>query len=288
MSPRDLGLAVIPPVCWGVGFTIAKPAVAHFPPLFMILVIYFAITAVLAATVHEPMRTSFVRLSIIAVFAITVQGAFLFMGLKGLPAGVATLVLQIQVPFAVVIGWIVGGEPFNFRKLMGTIVAVAGVVVVVGLPQETPPLVPVLFVILGALFWATGQVLTRRLGRDDGTAQLKGLALASLPQLLLTTAILERGQFEAVVTAGLPEWGALVFVGVVGFYVPYVLWYSLLRRNPVDDVVPFVLLMPVVGVIAAAALLGEPVLWTHLLGGALIIAGLGLVTGLKLPRLMSA
>jgi O-acetylserine/cysteine efflux transporter len=287
MSPRDLCLAVIPPVCWGIGFTVAKPAVAHFPPLFMMLAIYAAIAAVLAATVHEPMRTSFARLSVIAAFGVTVQGAFLFMGLNGLPAGVATLVLQTQVPFAVVIGWLVGGEPFNLRKLIGTIVAVAGVVVVVGLPEETPPLLPVLFIVLGALFWATGQVLARGLGRDDGILQLKGLAVAGLPQLLLATIVLETGQLKAVTTAGSSEWAALVFVGVVGFYLPYVLWYALLRRNPVDDVVPFVLLMPVVGVITAAALLGEPILWTHIFGGALIIAGLAVITGLKVPRLRS-
>ena len=43
MSPRTVLLALVPPVCWGAGFTIAKPAVEQFPPLFMMAMVYAAI-----------------------------------------------------------------------------------------------------------------------------------------------------------------------------------------------------------------------------------------------------
>jgi O-acetylserine/cysteine efflux transporter len=288
MTTRDVLLALIPPLCWGVGFAVAKPAVEHFPPLFLMLVIYGGIALALAVTVREPVRTPWLPLMVIAAFAITIQGAFLFIGLKGLPASVATLVLQTQVPFAVLLGWIVGGEALSPRKVLGTAIAFAGVAIVIGLPREMPPFLPVVFVILGSLFWATGQVLARKFGRDRGIVQLKGLAIASLPQLLVATLILESGQGEAMRSAGWFEWSAFLFVGVIGFYVPYVLWYALLRRCRVDELTPFVLLMPVVGIIAAAMLLGEPILWTHILGGAVIIAGLAIVTGLGALRMRAA
>src|SRR5207248_1238976 len=185
MSPRDILLALIPPLCWGVGFAVAKPAVEQFPPLFMMTVIYGGIALTLAVTLREPVKTAWSRLTLIAAFAVTVQGAFLFIGLKGLPAGVATLVLQTQVPFAVLLGWLIGGEALSARKLFGTAIAFAGVAIVIGLPREMPPLLPVIFIILAALFWATGQVLARKLGRDGGVVQLKGLAIAGLPQLII-------------------------------------------------------------------------------------------------------
>ena len=50
-------LAFVPPLCWGTGFTIAKPAVDHFPPLFMMFLIYGAIVMVLLFTVKAPIRT---------------------------------------------------------------------------------------------------------------------------------------------------------------------------------------------------------------------------------------
>jgi O-acetylserine/cysteine efflux transporter len=285
MKPRDVLLALVPPVCWGAGFTIAKPAIAHFPPLFMMTLVYSAIAVALLMSNRAPIRTSWTSLSVIAAFGITIQGAFIFIALQGLTASVASLVIQIQVPIAVVLGWVVGGDPFSIRKLAGTVIATLGVIMVIGLPEVRPPLMPVGLMIAGALFWAIGQVLARKLGRDEGIVQLKGLALAGLPQLVLATLLLEEGQWPAITTASPRDWLALAFVAGVGFYLAYVAWYTLLRRHPVDSIAPFVLLMPVVGIVSAAALLGETITVAHLVGGGVIILGLVIVT---LPQRVNA
>jgi O-acetylserine/cysteine efflux transporter len=59
--------------------------------------------------------------------------------------------------------------------------------------------------------------------------------------------------------------------------IAYSLWYGLLRRYRVDQVIPFTLLMPVAGVICGGVLLGERVSLMELLGGAVILAGLSIV-----------
>ncbi len=278
MKIRDILLALTPPLCWGAGFTIAKPAIGQFPPLFMMTLVYGAIALVLLLTVREPVKTAWRSLSLIAAFGITIQGAFIFGALHGLTASVASLVIQIQVPLAVIMGWVAGGDRFSMRKLIGTVTATLGVILVVGLPDVRPPVVPVLLMCAGALFWAVGQVLTRRLGRDQGITQLKGLALAGLPQLVIATAVLESGQIASITKATGLDWAALAFVTVVGFYIAYAAWYSLLRRFPVDTVAPFVLLMPVVSIITASILLGESIELPHLAGAAVIIAGLLVIT----------
>ncbi|CAN5272366.1 EamA family transporter [soil metagenome] len=280
MTPRDILLALVPPLCWGVGFAIAKPAVTHFPPLFMMTLVYCAIALTMSLTARAPVRTPWLSLFLISLFVVPLQGILIFTGLRGLEAGVATLVIQIQVPFAVVLGWLVAGENLNLRKCAGTLVALAGVALVIGLPQATPPLVPVLLVIAGSLIWALGQVLARKLGRDSGLILYKGVALAGTPQLILATALFETGQWRAVSDAGPWDWAALGFVALVGFYLSYVSWFALLRRFRMDDVAPFTLLMPVTGLIAAALFLGEHIQPAHLIGGAVLIAGLAIVTGL--------
>jgi O-acetylserine/cysteine efflux transporter len=278
MKRQDILLALVPPICWGAGFTVAKPAIAHFPPLFMMLAVYGAIAVALVVSNREKIATPFLPLSLVAAFGITIQGALIFIALQDLSAVAASLIIQIQVPLAVMLGWMLSGDPFSLRKLAGTLVATVGVVLVVGLPEEKPDLNATLLMIAGAFFWALGQVLARRFGRDRGIVQLKGLAIAGVPQLLLATLLLENGQLEAVRSATLIDWAALVFVAVVGFYGAYATWYSLLRRYPVDTVAPFVLLMPVVSIITAALLLGERIAPTDLLGGAVIIAGLAIVS----------
>ncbi|MBL8908370.1 MAG: EamA family transporter [Rhizobiales bacterium] len=288
MTPKDIAIALVPPLSWGAGFTIAKPAVEQFQPLFMMSMIYLALVMVLVPTARSPIRTPWLSLFAIAAFAVPIQGVFIFLGLKYLPASVATLVLQVQVPFAVLLGWLVGGEEINAGKIFGTFVALSGVAAVVGLPQEAPPILPVIFIILGSLFWAFGQVLARRLGRDTGIIQLKGMALAGLPQIVIATLVFERGQWESVASAGSEQWLALAFVTGIGFYVGYAVWFSLLRRHRMDEIAPFVLLMPVVGIVTAAILLGERISPIQVAGGLVILAGLSIVSGIIPLRLRRA
>jgi O-acetylserine/cysteine efflux transporter len=288
MTPKDIAIALVPPLSWGAGFTLAKPAVEQFQPLFMMTMIYVALVVVLVATARAPIRTPWLSLFVIAAFAVPIQGVLIFLGLKYLPASVATLVLQVQVPFAVLLGWLVGGETINARKIFGTVVALAGVAAVVGLPHEAPPIMPVVYIILGSLFWAFGQVLARKLGRDTGIIQLKGMALAGLPQILLATLIFEEGQWDSVRSAGIEQWLALAFVAGVGFYVGYAVWFSLLRRHRMDEVAPFVLLMPVIGIVTAAVLLGERISPIQIAGGLVILTGLAIVSGINPLRLRRA
>lgn len=285
MSPKDIAIALVPPLSWGAGFTLAKPAVEQFQPLFMLAMIYVALVVVLLVTAREPIRTPWPSLFAIAAFAVPIQGVFIFLGLKYLPASVATLVLQVQVPFAVLLGWLVGGEEINSRKIFGTFVALAGVAAVVGLPHEAPPIWPVIYIILGSLFWAFGQVLARKLGRDTGILQLKGMALAGLPQILIATFLFEQGQWNSVMTASLDQWLALAFSTAVGFYIGYAVWFSLLRKHRMDEVAPFVLLMPVIGIVTAAVVLGERISPIQVAGGLVILIGLSIVSGINPLRL---
>ncbi|MDP4822978.1 MAG: DMT family transporter, partial [Aestuariivirgaceae bacterium] len=164
----------------------------------------------------------------------------------------------------------------------------AGVAVVVGLPKQTPPLVPLLMIITGGAAWAFDQVLSRKLSRDSGPVLLRAISLHALPQLILTGLVLESGQMEAMLTATRFQWLAFGIFAIVGFFVAYSLWYTLLSRNRVDEVMPFVLLMPVIGVLSAALVLGEAVTLANLAGGTVILLGVGIVSGLRLPKFRRA
>ena len=280
MTPRQIALALMPPLCFGLGFAIAKPAIAHFPPLFMMLMVYGGIAIVLALTHRQPLRTPWWHIVLIAAFSVTIQGALLFRGLQGLPATTASLILQIQVPIAVLLGWLVGGESLDRRKLLGTAIALAGVALVIGLPSETPPVIPVLLTIAAAFAWALGQVFAQKHGRDGGIGQLKANAYGGVPQLALATLLLEHGQAASLQSATAQQWLMLAFVGVIGFYVAYACWFAVLRQCRMDEVAPFILLMPVVSILAAFVLLGETISLAQLAGGAVIMTGLAIVSGL--------
>lgn len=284
MTYRDMLLALLVPVCWGLGFTMAKPAIDHFPPLFTMLVAYGVNAVLISAIWRTPQKTPHLHVAVITAFVVTIQGALIFYGYQHVSASVCTLVIQIQVPFAVLFGWLLLNEELSLRKLIGISLAICGVAVVVGLPTETPPLVPLLMILAGAAAWSFGQVLSRKLSRDGGLVLLRAISLHAIPQLFLTGLLLESGQMEAMLTASLFQWLAFGIFAIVGFFVAYSLWYTLLSRNRIDEVMPFVLLMPVVGVFSAALVLGEPVTLANLAGGAVILTGVAIVSGLRLPK----
>jgi O-acetylserine/cysteine efflux transporter len=103
-----------------------------------------------------------------------------------------------------------------------------------------------------------------------------------VPQLALATLLLEQGQWQSVTGATWLEWSMLAFVGVVGFYLAYMCWFTLLKQCRMDEAAPFILLMPVVGIITAAVVLGETVSLEQMIGGVVILAGLAVVSGMPL------
>ena len=290
MTRRQILLALLPPLFFGTGFTVAKPAVAHFPPLFMMLMVYGGIAVLLGLTYREKLKTSLPAIIAISAFAVTIQGALLFWGLKqdSMPATAANLILQIQTPFAIILDVLIMKEKLDVKKAVGTAFAVLGVAIVIGLPEEAPGLVPTVMIIVSAFCWSLGQVFARKYGRDSGIGILKANAFGSVPQLALATLVVESGQWQSVMTAGWVEWSMLAFVGVVGFYLAYLCWYTLLNQTRMDEAAPFILLMPVVGIVTAYFLLGETISFAQVLGGAVILFGLAIVSGIGLPARKAA
>jgi O-acetylserine/cysteine efflux transporter len=286
MTRRQILLALLPPLFFGMGFTIAKPAVQHFPPLFMMLMVYGGIAIVLALTHRDPLKTPLAAIIAISAFSVTIQGALLFWGLRSeaMPATAANLILQIQIPFAVLLDVLIMKEKLDIRKAAGTALAVVGVAIVIGLPEQAPGLLPTIMIVAGAFCWSLGQVLARRYGRDSGVGLLKANSFGSVPQLALATLLLEQGQWQSLTDATWLEWSMLAFVGVVGFYLAYMCWFSLLKQCRMDEAAPFILLMPVVGIFTAALVLGETVSLVQVIGGAVILAGLAIVSGVGPAR----
>jgi O-acetylserine/cysteine efflux transporter len=285
MKPKPLALALATPLCWGTSFTIAKPAVAHFPPLFMMLLVYAGIAVITLFTVRGKFKTPWPHLLLISALSVTIQGAFLFTAMQGVEATTANLVLQTQVPAAVFLGWLLAGEKLDGQKILGTAIALVGVAIVIGLPEKRPALTPVLMIIASGAVWAAGQVLARKLSLESGVMLLKANALFGVPQLLLATILLEGGQLQSVQTASAMDWAMLAFVGFIGFYVAYILWFSLLKIARVDEAAPFILLMTPIGLITAVLFLGERMSLAQIIGATVLMFGLAIVNGITLKRL---
>lgn len=280
MLLKDVLLAVTAPTLWGAGFAVIKPVVEHFPPLLMMALVY-AITLVALSGRLRWVRSPWWGLALVAGLGVTVQGGMIYTALGDLPASTTVLLIQLQVPFAVLSAWAVGKERLDGRRLVGMALAFAGVALVVGAP-EAAAITPFLLVTGGSLAWGMSQAVVRLVGRDDGRTFTAGIALHALPQLVLASALLERGQVNALRTATLADWAGIATLGLGAYVLAYTIWYDLLARYRVDQIAPFLLLMPSIGVLTSALFLGEHVSWQELAGGAVILGGLAVVV--QAPR----
>lgn len=276
MPPRDLLLASLVPLLWGAGFVLAKPAVGHFSPLLVACFSYAGMALLLAPKLRRR-QMPWWRTLVIAALVGPLHAGLLYRGLEELPASVAVLLLQAQVPVGLLLAWPLLGEKPRPLALLGTVVAFAGILVILGTPAELPPLGPALLVLVSTACWAAGQVLARAWNRDSGPALGAGIALYALPLGLVASLFLEDGQGAALAGADAPAWLSLAGCVGVGYVLAYALWYSLLTRQRIDRLIPFTLLMPPVSVALGVLLLDEVFDWTALAGGLVVVTGVALV-----------
>jgi O-acetylserine/cysteine efflux transporter len=276
MRPKDIALACCPPALSALSYVMAKPAIAHFPALFMVGLAY-GVGALILLRQSLKTKTAWWAMFAIAAFGGTIQSALIFAGLNRLPASTAILVVQSQVPFAVLSAWAICGERPDPRRLLGVAIVLIGIVLIAGAPEAVSALDALALVLLGTLSWGISQALVRALGRDDGPTTIGALTLYAAPQLIVASLFLETGQLESLQTATWDVWIAVIVLALGGYVVAYSIWYGLMQRYRVDQVTPFALLMPLVGVLAGAIILGEHLsVWVGL-GGLVVIGGLAFI-----------
>lgn len=277
LSARDIGLSVLVALIWGMGFVVAKGGMAHFPPI-LLMALRFSITALALVWFLGPVGRNMGRLVLISVVGASVQYALTFTGVKGLGAGLSALVVQLEVPFLVLLGALLLCERPTADKWLGIAIAFAGVGLIAAQERFTGSLLPVALVMGGAFLWAFGQVLVRGLKDMTGLSVTAWTAVLATPQLFLLSALFETGQVEAIRTAGTAAWGAALYLGLIMTTLGYFLWNSLILSNEVGLVAPFLLLLPVFSVIGGVLFLGETLTLSRLAGGTVVLTGVALIT----------
>lgn len=276
MSAVDVCLAVLVQVLWGAVLTLAKPLIGQISPILLMALAY-SIAAVVLYPVAPRLKTRPLHLLIISATAGTLQASMLLSGLAILPASTAMLVLQLQIPFAAVLAWAVGRDKPSLRNWIGIALVLAGIAVVIGRPSAESQILGVLLVGTSGIFWAGGQVGIAVWGRDSGLAIYAGLLRYAAPQLWLTTLLIEGNPLPVFGGMTAMSWAGVLVLSFLGCVLPYALWYRLLMRYRVDEVMPFSVLMPVVGVILSILQLGEPVTIGLVAGGSILVIGLGVI-----------
>jgi O-acetylserine/cysteine efflux transporter len=276
MTPRDILLALAIVVVWGVNFMAIKWGVAEVPPLLLTALRYVVAAVPAIFFVKRPQ----VSLGILIGYGLAIgvgQFGLLFSAIHlGMPAGLASLVLQLQTFFTIGLAVAFLSERLKVAQLMGAFVALVGIGLIAVEKFEAAGFWPLLMTIFAALGWAVSNIVVKKAGKIDMLGFVVWSALVPIVPLFLLSLVVE-GPGAIPYAIGHVTWlgiGSLLFVGWVSTDFGYGAWSILLGRYPASIVAPFTLLVPIVGLSAGLVILGEPLSGLDWLGSVLVFAGL--------------
>lgn len=278
MPITDIFLMLIANMGWGFNFIAGKSGSAHFQPLLFTSLRFFALLLLMLPWL-KPVPGLMKPLLRVSFILGVCHFSMVFLGLNaaGNIASVA-IAMQLYVPFSAILAAVFLKEKFTAIRVLAIATAFAGVLII-GFD-------PTVFNHIDALLWTTGAAMMMAIATilmrqcpNLGVFRLQAwIALTAAPSLLLLSLIFEDGQMDILRQSRLIDFWAPVYSAIGASIMGHGIVYYLLGRHPVSTVTPLMLLAPIFGSLLGVVLFGDTIGWKLIVGGALTLLGILLVT----------
>jgi drug/metabolite transporter (DMT)-like permease len=250
---------------WGFNWPVLKVILREIPPLTLRGASGLAAAAVLLAcalAMRQRLRvpaSEWPPLLAATLLNITLWTGLSTAGLVWLSGGEGAVVSCSMPVWAALLAWPVLGEKPTPLRLLALALGLGGIVILMagqGLQGGVEKLPGVLMLLVGCLCFALGAVLSKKrpLRMAPAAALVWQFGLGSLP-ILLVALPLESTAWSQVSTR---SWLGVVYLSCIALSLSYLTWFAALRRLPANTAAMGTLLTPVIGMVASAHWLGEP------------------------------
>lgn len=283
MSGGDYLCVAAVVVIWGLNFVVMKLGLKGLSPMLL-----GALRFAVASLPFLPfVRRPALPWRYIALYGL-VQGVgqfgLLFTALKfGMTSGMASVVMQTQAMFTILLaGWLLN-ERGSLRQWIGLAVAAAGLCAIAlahGEGPEQMTLVGFMLTLGAAFMWAASNLVVRFARKTGGAYDPFAFVVWSsvtpiVPFLALS--ILLEGSDATLRMLGALGWReilAVLFLGLLATLLAYSLWTRLLQRHHAGRISPYSLLVPIIGLWAGTFAFGEQLSVLQWIGVGTIMLGL--------------
>ena len=278
LPPRHLLLALIVVAIWGSNFVVIKLALGELPPLlFATLRFCFA---VLPALLFLPRpAVAWRNLASYGVLIGVGQFGVLYLAMRTqISPGLASLVIQTQVFFTILLAMRLTHERLRAHQWLGLLLAASGLGVIALHTDGSTTMLGLLMVLGAALAWALANMVGKQAGRVNMLAYMVWSSVFAVPPLLLLSLLVDGPAriASSVQHLSWQAWSAVLWQAWGNTLFGYGIWGSLLARHAAATIVPMALLVPVFGMSAAAWWLGEALPAWKLAAAALVLSGLAI------------
>lgn len=278
-------LLVATSVGWGLNWPVTKRLLSELPPLSLrglSGIIGAALLAVLALAFRQSLKVPHAlwpRLVLLSLLNVTAWMALMGLALTFLPASEAAVMAYTMPVWASVLAWPILGERISLLRVVAMAMAIAGLVALMGgggVSATQAKLPGILLALAGAFLFAVGTVLAKRwpLTLPPLTSAVWQILIGCIP-VSLAGLLMEQPHFTALSSLG---WSLFAYSIVVQFCVAYACWFAALQRLPASVAAIGTLLVPVIGVVASATALGEPLGMAQIAALGFTIAGVVLAS----------
>jgi O-acetylserine/cysteine efflux transporter len=214
----------------------------------------------------------------ISLYLCVIHQGLLFMAMPMLDGSTASILLQSQILFATLLGWVMLKETISWRTATGLGLGFLGLFVTLGAPDLEHNIAGFVMALLSALAIAFSYIRMRQL-KDIHPSTFIAMTMGiAAPFVFILSLFLSPEGWHHLPDADWAKAGGVLAYQVLLVSVSHIIWQSLLTRNKVATVASFVLLMPPLSILLCALFLGETIGLALVGGGALVLAGVAIIT----------
>jgi len=276
LPPKHLLLVLLIVLIWGVNFVAVFIALESFPP-FLLSALRFGLSALPWVFFMPKPKGSFKLIVYYGLFNFALQFGFIFTGIHlGISPGLASLVLQIQVFFSMGLAFFFFHDRPSPFKIVGSLISFIGIGIVGYHVNGGSTFIGLMLMLLAALSWAAGNIFTKKIHSESPLALVVWGNLVAFPVMALVSFVFE-GPLVIQSSMQNTSWaavGAVLYIVYFSTHIGYGAWGFLMKSYSTSVVVPFTLLVPLVGFMSSALYLGEELQSWKLLAAVFILGGL--------------
>lgn len=281
MILKDVGIALISSMLFGLTIVLTKISIGDFPPLF-----FAALRCILLLPLilfFPRPQISWGRLVMLCMYwSVIYLGGINFALSTGLGAGVTILIIQLSSFFAVIFASIFLKEKAKKNEIIGMLIGFIGLFIICNENGLDGNFLGIFVLLIASFFYAFGTIQSKKI-KANSFALIVWISALSIVPFLIGSILTDEPIVFAVLNAQYASWGVAIITSWGSVLCASSLWFYLVKQYPVSKISCFRMLIPVFGLFFSMIFLSESYSVQIYIAASFIIIG-SIMTQLKFKK----